>query len=185
MTVENISWSISMKECCRPRRGLNSRPLGLQSDGATNWTTEAGIIHFEVHWYTDGVFNLFIQGLRLKCQCYPCNNSTLNLWKRLIPKLKVNWGQDSCFCIGNTNLKTITLVTLNKSMPRQFLIVSQSDYSVQVVDTNPHTEWQCRSTLFAKAEPVLIFFSTLVLLNPNIPCLSKQCWSKSVGFQLI
>ena len=29
MTVENISWSISTKECCRPRRGLNPRPPGL------------------------------------------------------------------------------------------------------------------------------------------------------------
>ena len=42
MTVENISWSISTKECCRPRRGLNPRPPGLQSDGASNWATEAG-----------------------------------------------------------------------------------------------------------------------------------------------
>ena len=41
MTVENISWSISTKECCRPWRGLNPRPLGLQSDGASNWATEA------------------------------------------------------------------------------------------------------------------------------------------------
>ena len=37
MTVENISWSISTKECCRPRRVLNPRPPGLQSDGASNW----------------------------------------------------------------------------------------------------------------------------------------------------
>ena len=43
MTVENISWSISTKECCRPRRGLNPRPPGLQSDGASNWATEAGM----------------------------------------------------------------------------------------------------------------------------------------------
>ena len=42
MTVENISWSISTKECCRPRRGLNPRPSGLQSDGASKWATEAG-----------------------------------------------------------------------------------------------------------------------------------------------
>ena len=42
MTVENISWSISTNECCRPRRGLNPRPPGLQSDGASNWATEAG-----------------------------------------------------------------------------------------------------------------------------------------------
>ena len=41
MTVENISWSISTKECCRPRLGLNPRPPGLQSDGASNWATEA------------------------------------------------------------------------------------------------------------------------------------------------
>ena len=41
MTVENISWSISTKECCRPRRGLNPRPPGLQSDGTSNWATEA------------------------------------------------------------------------------------------------------------------------------------------------
>ena len=40
MIVENISWSISTKECCRPRRGLNPRPPGLQSDGASNWATE-------------------------------------------------------------------------------------------------------------------------------------------------
>ena len=45
MTVENISWSISTKECCRPRRGLNPRPPGLQSEGASNWTTEAGKHH--------------------------------------------------------------------------------------------------------------------------------------------
>ena len=26
-------------------------------------------IHYELHYYAGGVFNLFIQGLRLKCQC--------------------------------------------------------------------------------------------------------------------
>ena len=51
MTVENISWSISTKECCRPRRGLNPRPPGLQSDGASNWATEAGCAHsFSRNW---------------------------------------------------------------------------------------------------------------------------------------
>ena len=42
ITVENISWSISTKECCRPRRELNPRTPGLQLDGASNWATEAG-----------------------------------------------------------------------------------------------------------------------------------------------
>ena len=32
MTAENSSWSISTKECCRPRRSSNPRPPGLQSD---------------------------------------------------------------------------------------------------------------------------------------------------------
>ena len=32
MTIENISRSISTKECCRPLRGLNPRPPGRQSD---------------------------------------------------------------------------------------------------------------------------------------------------------
>ena len=41
ITVENISWSISTKECCRPWRELNPRTPGLQSDGASNWATEA------------------------------------------------------------------------------------------------------------------------------------------------
>ena len=40
MTIENISWSISRKECCWPRLGLNPRPPGLQSDGTSNWANE-------------------------------------------------------------------------------------------------------------------------------------------------
>ena len=58
MTIENISRSISTKECCRPRRGLNPRPLGLQLNGASNWATEAGhtiSMHepslVKIHWY--------------------------------------------------------------------------------------------------------------------------------------
>ena len=31
-----------MEECCRPRREMNPRPPGLQSDGASNCATEAG-----------------------------------------------------------------------------------------------------------------------------------------------
>ena len=58
MTVENISWSISTKECCRPWRGLNPWPPGLQSDGASNWATKAGllwngIIFCNMTWYKE------------------------------------------------------------------------------------------------------------------------------------
>ena len=42
MTLENISRSISTKECCRPWQGLNPRHPGHQSDGASSWATEAG-----------------------------------------------------------------------------------------------------------------------------------------------
>ena len=36
MTVENISWSISLEEYCRTRRGLNPRPPDHQSDAHPN-----------------------------------------------------------------------------------------------------------------------------------------------------
>ena len=74
MTVENISWSISTKECCRPRQGLNPRPPGLLSDGASNWATEAGwqtvytLIRLHILWHLIWVFTM----LRLVYPLY-CN----------------------------------------------------------------------------------------------------------------
>ena len=56
MTVENISWSISTKECCRPRRGLNLRPPGLQSEGTSNWATEAGN-HCKRKWHKYSMYS--------------------------------------------------------------------------------------------------------------------------------
>ena len=57
MTVENISWSISTKECCRPRQGLNPRPPGLQSDSTFNWAAEALMYHAkEIPQYTASIF---------------------------------------------------------------------------------------------------------------------------------
>ena len=58
MTIENISWSISSKECCRPRRGLNLRPPGLQSNGASNWATEAGYIYVKLNDWTSNSVDL-------------------------------------------------------------------------------------------------------------------------------
>ena len=51
MTVENISWSISMEECCQTWRGLNPRPPYLQSDAkptepprpGNGWCISSGI----------------------------------------------------------------------------------------------------------------------------------------------
>ena len=42
MTVENISWSISMKECCRPRRGVKPTTSWSPVGHTSNWATEAG-----------------------------------------------------------------------------------------------------------------------------------------------
>ena len=61
MTVENISWSISAKECCRPWRGLYPRPPGLQSDGASNWATEAGMINYD--WTAENNNDIFFTAL--------------------------------------------------------------------------------------------------------------------------
>ena len=51
MTVENISWSISTKECCRPRRGLNPRPPGSQSAHPTETKGKYGkVTNTEIKW---------------------------------------------------------------------------------------------------------------------------------------
>ena len=46
MTVENISWSISTKDCCRPRLGLNPQPPGLQSDRVNKYCVWSGSVLF-------------------------------------------------------------------------------------------------------------------------------------------
>ena len=51
ITVENISWSISTKECCRPRRGW-TRDLLVQSD-VHPAATEAG---WETNWSGSTLF---------------------------------------------------------------------------------------------------------------------------------
>ena len=41
MTLENISWSISTKECCRPRQGFEPATAWSPVRCASNWATEA------------------------------------------------------------------------------------------------------------------------------------------------
>ena len=82
MTVENISWSISTKECCRPRRGLNPRPPGLQSDGASNLATEAGPFFRRGVKKIDGVVTSELVSVPLsKSVCYKMVLVRLN-WPR-------------------------------------------------------------------------------------------------------
>ena len=57
MTVENISWSISTKECCRSQRGLKPRPPGPQSDGASNWATKATLLESEGREWPQNIFH--------------------------------------------------------------------------------------------------------------------------------
>ena len=59
MTVETISWSISMKESCRPRRGSNLRPPGLQSDTHPTAPPRPFIISFRWREYLEDNFCCF------------------------------------------------------------------------------------------------------------------------------
>ena len=54
----------------------------------------------------------------------------------------------------------LTLSVLNK-IPHPLLIFSQSDYLIQVVDTNSHTSWQCRSRLVGFFRSQLIWIYTV------------------------
>ena len=80
MTIENISWSISTKECCRPRQGLNPRPPGLQLDSASNWATEAGSLSSEP-----------IPVLRAHTFTSIWQLSFLNQWKGVIDQRNHAW----------------------------------------------------------------------------------------------
>ena len=51
MTVENISWSFSTKECCRPRRGLNPRPSGLQSNAHQTEPPRPAHTLYSILWF--------------------------------------------------------------------------------------------------------------------------------------
>ena len=76
MTVENISWSISTKECCRPRRGLNPRPPGLQSDGASNWaTTKTKIVNHSRNTCKTGLSRPVVFLLTIPRRFLCCNSS--------------------------------------------------------------------------------------------------------------
>ena len=67
-----------MKECCWPWQGFDPRPSGLQSDGASNWATEAGI---------HAVWSVFVVYMR---KMHPC------LSKMLIKSLiRLCWSESS------------------------------------------------------------------------------------------
>ena len=69
MTVENISWSIFTKECCRPRRGLDPRP-GVQSDGAS---TEAGCM----------ILGRNVEQDQISCRIQECQLCLSYFWRYL------------------------------------------------------------------------------------------------------
>ena len=80
MTVENTSWSSSTKECCRPRRGLNPWPPGLQSDSASNWHTEAGYIpsNVSIQWNDSVLFHGILRTLWLAKHYIDFNQSWMS-----------------------------------------------------------------------------------------------------------
>ena len=94
MTVENISWSISTKECCWPRRGLNPRPPSLQSDSASNWATEACYEGRRKSSYFSYFSNkTYVVGFHLKLPltCFQGNKKNFNIFysKEKDPYLKL------------------------------------------------------------------------------------------------
>ena len=95
MTVENISWSISTKECCRPRRGLNPRPPDLQSDGASNWATEAGRHLKQKNCLqtcaicTDSDHSGYAQSLIRAFYSVVCNDFVLGQWRPWLDTMDV------------------------------------------------------------------------------------------------
>ena len=106
MTVENISWSISTKECCRPRRGLNPRPPGLQSDGASNWATEAG---YEIYIFLEK------NGWTICKQWRPWSDDAasdlgLHCFPNTLLRVKVTHGH-----VYKESLNNSTLVTLEET----------------------------------------------------------------------
>ena len=127
MTVENISWSISTKECCRPRRGLNPRPPGLQSDGVSNWATEAGRVLYIIK---------------------------------------------SKYC--DITLKATRILSLKFGLNISYLRPYKYDM---------HTNVGIRSFfLFWYILNRMCFYINPSLAEHDMPCLSKQCRSRSVGF---
>ena len=127
MTVENISWTISTKECCRPRRGLNPRPPGLQSDGASNWATEAGFApkYLEV----------------LKKQCRP--------WSDYSWRSRLIWVCTVCKCkfartFGVWNFNTFMLIIYLQVVWNELLGVTRpgsQNWLTDIFSTISYTCW--------------------------------------------
>ena len=162
MTVENISWSISTKECCRPRRGLNPRPPGLQSDGASNWATEADI-GWGKAWAWEAQDDMEAAD-REGLQSGSSRLSTLMIeicgdlvWD--LPCMQqVSYLEGGLLCLW--------------MLPLYLHVNQKSDYDDIYYTVTHYSPQQMvhQSTL------------TLVLLKLDIPCLCKQCRSRSVGF---
>ena len=118
-TVENISWSISTKECCRPRRGLNPRPPGLQSDGASNWATEASTITCIVH-------------VRISLACW-LNISTDEMFLNLLLFSPENRLWHFVQIVSSWNVKAYFLEKKNRN---NISTVSSAEFANRVVKVN-------------------------------------------------
>ena len=150
MTIENISWSISTKECCRPQQGLNPRPPGLQSDGASNWATEASLCFFPfILHFSNSTKNLSISLLIPAVWCSSVASLTVMRVFRdpdisYLPKDLDILTPLHMFPKTWTSLFGYLFLCLNPchaewiKMSRPLLMFSQSDNFIQVVDINSH-----------------------------------------------
>ena len=77
MTVENISLSISTKECCRPRRGLNPLPPGQVSTHICNFYFHCDHICTPIFIYYYGRISTYFYALPqnvARVLCYTLRN---------------------------------------------------------------------------------------------------------------
>ena len=144
MTIENIPWSISMKECCQLGKGwtcnllITTRIQRSHRVGcASNWATEAGF------------FRLL----------------------RLLPSLIWRWSETDNSTIMDKNCK-LTWIIGQPSLPGVLT------FGFWKCNYLPPFPWG----LCLKTRSAHSFNPSLA--KHDMPCLSRQCRSRSVGFCL-
>ena len=117
-----------MKECCRPRQGLNLRPPALQSDSASNWATEADGYSLESpRWGASNEYPQHMYSSRNKknimwippliCSYVTNDTEVLILWSDadkvlwIVPKFNISW--------YSTKIHTVITLSIGTDRPLQ------------------------------------------------------------------
>ena len=86
MTVENISWSISTKECCRHRRGLNQRPPGYVSEQRRLIKVGGWACWYELRWSHISLFIFLFRGVIISRTTSSAISMVEVFWKHTLKK---------------------------------------------------------------------------------------------------